>query len=235
MDCELSVIVPTFKEAGSVGPLIARLEAALAGISWEALFVDDDSPDGTAALLAEIGREKPYVRCLKRVGRRGLSSACLEGFAATRSPFLAVMDADLQHNEALLPRMLALLKAGKVELVNGSRYIPGGGIDGFSPLRAFISRSGNRVARSLLGLGLSDPMSGFFMFRREVLGRCDFAGLSGAGFKLLLELLAAADGPIPFAELPYVFRPRHAGESKFSPRIGWLFLLSLPQLRRRRR
>jgi dolichol-phosphate mannosyltransferase len=235
MDCELSVIVPTFKEAGNVGPLIARLEAALAGISWDVLFVDDDSPDGTAALLAEMGREKPHVRCLKRVGRRGLSSACLEGFAATRSPFIAVMDADLQHDEALLPRMLALLKAGKVELVNGSRYIPGGGIDGFSPLRAFVSRSGNRVARALLGLGLSDPMSGFFMFRRQVLGRCDFAGLSGAGFKLLLELLAAADGPIAFAELPYVFRPRHAGESKFSPRIGWLFLLSLLQLRRRRR
>lgn len=131
--------------------------------------------------------------------------------------------------------MLATLKESGVELVNGSRYIPGGGIDGFSSWRAFVSQTGNRVARRLLGLGLTDPMSGFFMFRREILGRCDFAGLSGAGFKLLLELLAAANPAIAFRELPYVFRPRHAGESKFSPRIGWLFLLSLPTLRRRRR
>ena len=166
MDYELSVIIPTFIEAGSVGPLIARLESALAGISWEALFVDDDSPDGTADLVMRIGREKTYIRCLKRVGRRGLSSACLEGFAATRSPFLAVMDADMQHDESLLPRMLATLKESGVELVNGSRYIPGGGIDGFSSWRAFVSQTGNRVARRLLGLGLTDPMSGFFMFRR---------------------------------------------------------------------
>jgi dolichol-phosphate mannosyltransferase len=234
MDCELSVIVPTFNEVGNVGLLASRLEAALAGISWEALFVDDDSPDGTAALVADIGRERPHVRCLKRVGRRGLSSACLEGFAATRSPFIAVMDADLQHDESLLPRMLAVLKSGEAELVSGSRYLPGGGIGEFSFARAFISRTGNRVARALLGFGLTDPMSGFFMFRREILRRCHLEGLSGAGFKILLELLAAADPAIAFRELPFVFRPRHAGESKFSPRIGWLFLRSLIQLRRRR-
>lgn len=234
MDYELSVIVPTFNEAGNVEPLVLRLEAALEGISWEALFVDDDSPDGTAEQVAKIGRGKPHVRCLKRVGRRGLSSACLEGFAATRSPFVAVMDADLQHDEALLPRMLTLLKAGDAELVSGSRYLPGGGIGEFSLARSLISRTGNRVARALLGIGLTDPMSGFFMFRRGILSRCDLEGLSGAGFKILLELLAAADPPIAFRELPFVFRPRHAGESKFSPRIGWLFLLSALQARRRR-
>ncbi len=145
------------------------------------------------------------------------------------------MDADLQHDESLLPRMLAVLTAGEAELVSGSRYLPGGGIGEFPPARSFISRAGNRVARALLGFGLTDPMSGFFMFRRAVLGRCDLEGLSGAGFKILLELLAAADPPVAFRELPFVFRPRHAGESKFNPRIGWLFLLSLLQLSRRRR
>ncbi len=235
MEYELLLLVPTFNEAGSVGPLVARLEAALAGIFWEALFVDDDSPDGTAQLVATIGSKKSHIRCLKRVGRRGLSSACLEGFAATRAPFIAVMDADLQHDEALLPRMLAVLKRGEAELVSGSRYIPGGGIDGLSPLRSLVSRTGNRVARALLGSRLTDPMSGYFMFQREILSRCDFTGLSGAGFKILLELLAAAEPAIAFCELPFVFRPRHAGRSKFSPRIGWLFLLSLLQLRRRRR
>ena len=229
----LSLVIPTFNEAGNIGPLVERLAAALAGDTWEALFVDDDSPDGTAEVVARLAQERPNLRCLKRVGRRGLSSACLEGFAATSAPFIVVMDADLQHDEALLPRMLDLLRRGEAELVSGSRYLPGGGIAGLSPWRGFVSRSGNRVARALLGLGLSDPMSGFFMFKREILARCDLAGLSGAGFKLLLDLLAAARPPVAFRELPYVFRPRHAGRSKFNPRIGLLFLRSLLQLRRR--
>lgn len=234
MQPELSLVIPTFNEAGSVGPLVERLEAALTGISWEALFVDDDSPDGTAEIIGRMAEQRPNLRCLKRVGRRGLSSACIEGFAGTSGPIIAVMDADLQHDEALLPRMLAMLKRGEAELVSGSRYMPGGGIGEFSFWRACISSGGNRVARALLGLGLSDPMSGFFMFKREILQRCDLQGLSGAGFKILLELLAAADPPVVFRELPYVFRPRHAGSSKFNPRIGLLFLKSLLQLRRRR-
>ena len=231
---ELSLVIPTFNEAGSVGPLVERLEAALRGLRWEALFVDDDSPDGTAEIIARMGERKTYLRCLKRVGRRGLSSACIEGFAATAAPIIAVMDADLQHDEALLPRMLAMLKRGDAELVSGSRYLPGGGVGEHSFLRSCISSGGNRVARALLGFGLSDPMSGFFMFKREILQRCDLQGLSGAGFKILLDLLAAANPPVAFRELPYVFRPRHAGSSKFNPRIGLLFLRSLLQLRRRR-
>src|SRR5438270_10632967 len=111
---ELTVILPTFNERGNVEPLIARLETVLAGIAWEAIFVDDDSRDGTAEHVRAISRAKPYIRCVQRIGRRGLSTACIEGVLASSAPFLAVMDADLQHDEALLPQMLSMLKSQKL-------------------------------------------------------------------------------------------------------------------------
>ena len=120
---ELTIIVPTYNERENVETLIDRLDAVLAGISWEVLFVDDDSPDGTAALIKEIGTRDPRVRCLLRIGRRGLSSACIDGMLTAESLYIAVMDADLQHDEAILPEMLTALKADSKEIVIGSRYI----------------------------------------------------------------------------------------------------------------
>ncbi|MEA2778485.1 MAG: dolichol-phosphate mannosyltransferase [Rhodospirillaceae bacterium] len=227
MVCELSIIVPTFNEAGNVEALLARLDAALSGESWEVVFVDDNSPDGTADLVARLGRHRSNVRCLKRIGRRGLTSACVEGFAATHSPFIAVMDADLQHDEKLLPRMLAAIRAPEIDLVVASRYMPGGSPGDFTLLREMISRGGSWVARWLLGVSLSDPLSGFFMFRRDLLARSTIAQVSGRGFKLLLDLLGSIRGPVVSREFPYRFQQRGAGRSKFNLRIGWDFVLLL--------
>lgn len=230
---ELSIVTPTYNEAGNVEALVARLATTLPDIAWEVLFVDDDSPDGTAAHVEAVGTRMPHVRCLKRVGRRGLASACIEGFGATRAPFIAVMDADLQHDEALLPRMLAILKSGEAELVVASRYADGGGLGEHSALRRLISYAGNGAARRLLGVRLSDPMSGFFMLRRELLARSSLGHVSGRGFKILLDIVASTRPPPTLRELPFTFRPRHAGESKFNPAIGVEFLRALLRQRLR--
>src|SRR5882672_2326716 len=119
----LSVVVPTFKERGNVAELVRRLDLALAGIAWEAVFVDDNSPDGTAVAVKEIAARDPRVRCLRRVGRRGLAGACIEGILSSAAPFVAVIDADLQHDEKVLPKMLATLKGGGADLVAATRYV----------------------------------------------------------------------------------------------------------------
>lgn len=209
----LAVIVPCYNEAPNVAPMIARLDAALTGIDFEVIFVDDNSPDGTAAAARAIGAQDHRVRCLKRIGRRGLSSAVIEGALATSALFIAVIDGDLQHDETALPAMLAALRGG-ADLAVGSRHVEGGDAAGLaSPFRTWLSRSGTRLAQSLSGTTLSDPMSGFFM-----IARARFEGLApaltGQGFKILLDLVLAANGSLHIAEIPYKFRPRVAGESK---------------------
>jgi dolichol-phosphate mannosyltransferase len=233
MACELSIVAPTFNEIGNIEALVDRLAATLQGIAWEILFVDDDSPDGTADRVREVGRRMTNVRCLKRVGRRGLASACIEGFAATSGPFIAVMDADLQHDETLLPRMLEILRAGEVELVVASRYAAGAGLGEHSAFRRLISRGGNWTARTILRVGLSDPMSGFFMLRRDLLARSTVGRVSGRGFKILLDLVASTRPAAKLRELPFTFRPRNAGESKFNAAIGWEFLRAILKQRLR--
>ena len=199
------------------------MDAALADISWEVLFVDDDSPDGTATLIQEIGDRDPRVGCLLRVGRRGLSSACIDGMSAAESPYLAVMDGDLQHDEAILPEMLAALKAGNKEIAIGSRYMEGAGTGEWGFGRVLVSRMATLLSRFLVPKGVTDPMSGFFMIRRETFMRI-VPGLSGKGFKILLDIFASAEKPLDFAEIPFIFRPRHAGESKLDGNVGWAYL-----------
>src|SRR5579875_1387848 len=125
---ELTVVVPTFNERDNVVPLLDRLTAALTGIGWEAIFVDDDSPDGTAETVRDVARRDSRVRCIQRIGRRGLAGACIEGILASSAPVVAVMDADLQHDESILPRMLATLRQEGCDMVVGSRYAAGGGV-----------------------------------------------------------------------------------------------------------
>ncbi len=223
---ELTIVVPTLDEHDNVAPLIERLENALRGISWEAIFVDDDSTDGTIELLRRIARRDARIRCLHRIGRRGLSSACLEGMAASTAPYLAVIDADLQHDEALLPRMLVLLKGGEADLVVGSRYMEGGGTGEWSRARKWISRFATRLGQIVLRTHLSDPMSGFFMLSRGLFDRSAHR-VSGKGFKILLDLVASARGPVRCRELPYTFRQRHAGVSKLDTLIAYEFVLLL--------
>jgi dolichol-phosphate mannosyltransferase len=220
---ELSVIIPTFKERGNVALLVQRLGAALAGIAWEAIFVDDDSPDGTAEAVKAIAAQDNRVRCLRRLSRRGLAGACIEGVLASSAPFIAVMDADLQHDEVLLPGMLALLKSGETDLVVGSRYSAGGNADVFTRRRDAISRFATSLARRLTGVTLSDPMSGFFMMRRD---RFDplAPSLSTQGFKILLDIVITARGRLRIVEQPYVFAARKHGESKLDAQVGLDFL-----------
>jgi dolichol-phosphate mannosyltransferase len=220
---DLTVVIPTFNERDNIAPLIARLREALAGCDWEVIFVDDNSADGTADAIHAIGERDRRVRCIRRIGRRGLAGACLEGMLASPAHYVAVMDADLQHDEALLTAMLDRLRAGDVDIVIASRYLAGSGADSLSAGRARISRWSTAVARSLLGVELSDPMSGFFMMRRKAFAALA-PDLSSQGFKILLDIAATAHGRLRVAELPYVFRERLHGESKLDTKIALDFI-----------
>ena len=201
--------------------LVRRLDASLAGIAWEAIFVDDNSPDGTAAAVKDIAARDPRVRCLRRVGRRGLAGACIEGMLSSAAPYVAVIDADLQHDEKVLPLMLARLRGGEADLVAATRYVAGGSATSFSEKRGAISQLATRLTHRLVGTPLSDPMSGFFMMRRD---RFDEIAprLSPAGFKILLDI--AAGSKLRIAEQPYSFGERFEGESKFNIQVGVEFL-----------
>jgi len=220
---ELSVVIPTFKERGNVEVLVGRLDAALSGLAWEAIFVDDDSPDGTADAVKAIARQDSRVRCLRRISRRGLAGACIEGMLSSSAPYVAAMDGDLQHDEKLLPRMFAALKNGEGDMVVGSRYVAGGSSDAFSSSRSAISRFATFLARRLTGVELSDPMSGFFMMRRDSFDVLA-PSLSTQGFKILLDIVITAKGSLRIVEEPYVFAARGHGESKLDAQVGLDFL-----------
>ena len=212
---ELTVVVPTFNEAPNVEPLLQKLEAALVGIDWQVIFVDDDSPDHTAAIVKSIAAIDDRVECLHRIGRRGLAGAVIEGAMASAAPYIAVMDGDLQHDERLLPQMLDRLRDGDVELVVGSRYVGGPDADAsaLGATREAGSRFANWLGQKVLGVPLTDPMSGFFMMRRELIESVA-PKLDTAGFKILFDIVACQAEPPRFAELPYQFRTRQAGASK---------------------
>ena len=223
---ELTLVIPTMNERDNVAALVERLDRVLAGIAWEAIFVDDDSTDGTRDEVRRLSLQDGRLRCLHRIGRRGLSSACIEGIQASLSPYVAVMDGDLQHDEALLPAMLACLKDEPVELVVGSRYIDGGGVGNWDKRRAGISGLATRLGRLVLKVQIADPMSGFFMIRREAFDRA-VRTMSAVGFKILVDLLASSSRPVELKELPYQFRARHAGESKLDAFVAWEYLVLL--------
>ena len=223
---ELSVIVPTFNERENVLSLIELLGETLGNVRWEVIFVDDDSPDETATLVREIAQRDTRVRCIQRVGRRGLSTACVEGMLASSAPYLAVIDGDLQHDESLLPRMLEILRQGDKDIVIGTRYSEGGGTGDWAESRVAISDFAGRLSRLVLKSKLSDPMSGFFMLRREFLESA-LRRLSGIGFKILVDLFASSKEPPRFAELPYQFRVRTAGESKLDTHVAWDYIMLL--------
>jgi dolichol-phosphate mannosyltransferase len=222
----LSVIVPTRNERDNIIPLYNLLCATLNARNWEMIVVDDDSADGTAEVVRFLAQYDRRVRLISRIGRRGLASAFVEGVQASCAPYVAAIDADLQHDETLLPRMLTLLEEEPVDIVVGSRYVEQGGIGDWEAGRARISALATRLGRRLLHVPVNDPMSGFFMIRREA-----FAGalrnLSSIGFKILIDLFASSPEPLRARELPFEFRSRHAGESKFDAMIGLEYLMLL--------
>ena len=223
---ELSVVIPTFNERSNVVELVRRLDACLAGVRWEAVFVDDNSPDDTAEAVRALSRDDARIRVVHRIGRRGLSTACVEGMLASSAPYLAVMDADLQHDEALLPLMLGDLRSGSLDIVVGSRYVEGGGLGEWTADRTRKSQLATRLARLVIKADLKDPLSGFFMLRREVLHEA-VSRLSGIGFKILLDLFASVQRPLRFSERPYTFRNRLSGESKLDSLVAWEFMMML--------
>jgi len=220
---ELTVVIPTFNEAPNVPLVVARLTQALKGIRWEVIFVDDNSPDGTAAVVRDIAASNARVRCIRRIGRRGLAGACIEGLLASSASAIAIMDADLQHNETLLPRMLDDIRDG-ADLAIGSRFAEGGGAEGgLSRSRRRKSRLATEVAKRTLGVRLSDPMSGFFMMRRSLLDAIA-PKLSTQGFKLLLDIVASSPSSLRIVERPFEFRPRIHGHSKLDSLVVLEFL-----------
>ena len=218
--------MPAFNERENISLLVDRLHSVLDGIDWEVIYVDDDSPDGTSASIRELSQRDSRVRCVQRIGRRGLSTAVIEGILASSAPYVAVIDADLQHDETMLPKMLALAKAEDLDVVVGSRYTEGGGIGDWTKGRALISNLATRLARLVVTADLSDPMSGFFLITRPAFEQA-VRRLSGQGFKILLDLFASTPTPFRFAEVPYQFRTRIRGESKLDGLVVWEYLMLL--------
>ena len=219
----LSIVVPTYNEVENLAALVERLRVILGSLSWEVIFADDNSPDGTHRLAKQIAQSNPRVRCLRRVGRRGLAGACIDGILSSSARYVAVMDGDLQHDEAILLRMLHRLEDGEADVVVGTRYCDGGSALGLAGHRSTISRVATSLTHRLLRVAISDPMSGFFMVRRECFEKIA-PRLSHDGFKILLDMLATANGEFTVVEEPYDFRERAAGQSKFDLRAGLEFL-----------
>jgi dolichol-phosphate mannosyltransferase len=227
MALDLAIILPTLNERGNLAPMVERIASALGSIGWEVLIVDDNSRDGTSDEARRLSLADPRVRVIQRIGRRGLASAAIEGFCATAAPYVAVMDADHQHDPALLPGMLAALKAGEAEVCVASRFAEGASTaDWAAPERERLSNMANALARKLTGVELSDPMSGYFMLETAA-ARALVPRLSGIGFKILLDLLATADTPFTVKEFPLKFAARREGESKLDRAILFDFLAGL--------
>ena len=210
---ELTIVVPTFNERANIPLLVERLSRLLTACDWEVVFVDDNSPDGTAAAARAIGETDSRVRCIRRIGRRGLAGACLEGMLASQARYVAVMDADLQHDEGLLVPMLDVLRAGRADVVVASRYLDGGSSAGLSKQRSRVSRGSNAMVRLLLGIELTDPMSGHFMIRREASRRSRRRSPRRVS-KFCSIYWRRRAASLRTVELPSTFRERQHGESK---------------------
>ncbi|KQM18878.1 glycosyltransferase [Novosphingobium sp. Leaf2] len=224
---ELAVVLPTYNERKNIATMVERLDKALEGIVWEAIYVDDNSPDGTGDEARRLSLQDPRVRCIQRIGRRGLASAAIEGMCATAAPVVAVMDADHQHDPALLPGMLQAITSGAYDLAYASRFAEGASTEAWGrPDRVKASGFANRIANKVTGVELSDPMSGFFMLRTQTL-RADAHRLSGVGFKILLDILATVDTPLRVKEFPLNFAARAEGESKLDQTVVFEFLVGL--------
>jgi dolichol-phosphate mannosyltransferase len=223
---ELTVVVPTFKERENVPALLEKLKAVLSHIEWEMIYVDDHSPDGTADAARAIALTDRRVRVIERIGRRGLSSACVEGMMSSSAPYIAVMDADLQHDENALPDMLRKIEAENLDVVVASRRAIGGSMGDFAKERVKLSDMGSRLSKLVCRCEISDPMSGFFVVEARFF-RALVPNLTSSGFKILVDILASSRTVPRVGEVPYRFRTRQLGESKLDANVQleYLFLI----------
>ena len=227
MTLQLAVVLPTLNERANLRRLVDRLDQALSDVRWEAIFVDDNSADGTADEARAIALEDPRVRVIQRIGRRGLASAAIEGMLSTAAPCVAVMDADHQHDPALLPGMLQAVASGEYDIAVASRFAEGASTEAWGrPDRVKASGMANSLARKLTGVTLTDPMSGYFLLRADTV-RADAHRLSGVGFKILLDIMATVETPLRVKEFPLHFAAREEGESKLDRTIAFEFLVGL--------
>jgi dolichol-phosphate mannosyltransferase len=219
----LSVVVPTYQESTNIPVLFERLKVALKDVPWELIVVDDDSPDGTSNVAFALAADDRRLRCLRRVNRSGLAGAVIEGWMSSSADFVAVIDGDLQHDESILPAMYDALAKGSGNLAIATRIRDPSNGAGLSPARQALSDLGAWFFRQIAGAAITDPMSGFFMIRREIVSRLA-PRLSPDGFKILVDIILSAGGGLTIVEVPYVFRKRLAGESKLTPLVGIDFL-----------
>lgn len=220
---EISIIIPTFNEVKNITHVIDTLRKLLIPYQWEIIVVDDNSPDGTSQLVQSMVMKDARIRCIKRVHRRGLAGACLEGALASQAPYIIFMDGDLQHDETTLIPMLNLIKSPKIDLVIASRYLHASFSSNLSPWRAYLSQFSTNLAHRLLRVKVSDPLSGFFLIKRSVIERLAPA-LKTQGFKLLLDILTTSNGELNVGEIPYHFRERKYGRSKLDFRVMFDFV-----------
>ena len=223
----LSIIVPTYNERDRLPELVSAIFAAYASeeLDGELIVVDDNSPDGTGALAEELAR-RHRITVVHRAGKLGLGTAVIAGFAAASAPIVGVIDADMSHPPALLPRMLAIMRHTGADVVIASRYIDGGGTQNWPLVRLVMSRLACVMARSLTPV--RDATSGFFLIRKDL---ASGVRISAGGFKICLELLVRGR-PRNVVEMPYVFVGRTAGESKMNLKEALGYLVQLRDLRR---
>ena len=220
---ELTIVLPTFNEAANIPINVERIGKALGDIRHEIIVVDDNSPDGTAKVARSISQSNPNVRCIRRVGRRGLSGACIEGMMAASAPVIVIMDADLQHDETVLPEMLKQIRAG-ADLVVGTRYAgQGSAAEGFNRTRAKGSELATKLSNRITGDLVSDPMSGFFMLKREVADKAA-SQVSNDGFKILFDIVSRMGADLTIREVPFTFKERLHGDSKLGFLVTMQFL-----------
>jgi dolichol-phosphate mannosyltransferase len=222
----VSVIIPTLNERDNIRRIADVVEKALTGVEFEIIFVDDDSTDGTREALFQLSHRDPRIRLIHRIGRRGLATAVIEGMLSSSAPFLAVIDADLQHDERILPTMLAYAQNDAADVVVGSRYITGGALGQWDKKRVWISAVATRLANLVIKAEISDPMSGFFVISRPAFESA-VRNTTGQGYKILLDICASAGRPLRILEVPFEFRTRHAGESKLDALVAWEYLMLL--------
>ena len=229
MDKTISLIIPTYNEHDNIIPLTQRLNHVLSGHSYEIVFIDDNSADGTAERAASLKDEYP-IKVIVRKNKRGLASAVVDGLSHTSGHIIAVMDADLQHPPELVPDLLREIEAG-ADVAVASRYVKGGGCQGWGLTRRLMSKGAGFLAHLLLPATrqVSDPMSGFFMFNREVVAE---AQLKPTGYKILLEILMVGKFQ-SVAEVPYTFVTRERGKSKLNARQQIDYLKHILSLMRR--